>query len=140
MSSKIFPFEWTHPSSEQLNAQINRQSSIIFLVILLMITMAVAALPIIKVEVGVEARGAIRDIQNNVVIASLIQGQVLYHHLAEDRVVSKGEKLLILNAAELETERERINQEIQTNIEMEQDLNTLLQSKNSLLTLQQFSV
>jgi HlyD family secretion protein len=100
-----------------------------------MITIAVAALPIIKVEVGVEARGAIRDIQNNVVIASLIQGQVLYHHLAEDRVVSKGEKLLVLNAAELETERERINQEIQTNIEMEQDLNTLLQSKTSLLTL-----
>jgi HlyD family secretion protein len=135
MSSKIFPFEWTHPSSEQLNAQINRQSSIIFLVILLMITIAFAALPIIKVEVGVEARGAIRDIQNNVVIGSLIQGQVLYHHLAEDRVVSKGEKLLVLNAAVLETEREKINQEIQTNIEMEQDLNTLLQSKTSLLTL-----
>lgn len=135
MSPSIFPFEWAHPNIESLNAQINRRSSLIFLVLVGIILAAIGALPLVKVEVGVQARGAIRDIQNNAVISSLIQGQVLYHHLVEDRTVKKGEKLLVLNTSALEAECTRLEQEIQTNIDMEQDLNALLHLEGALPTL-----
>lgn len=136
MSQSIFPFEWTHPNIESLNAQINRRSSLIFLVLIGFILATLAALPLVKVEVGVQARGAIRDIQNNTVISSLIQGQVLYHHLVEDRMVKKGEKLLVLNTSALEAECTRLEQEIRTNLEMEQDLNALLHLGSTLPALQ----
>lgn len=136
MSPSIFPFEWAHPNIESLNAQINRRSSLIFLVLVGIILAAIGALPLVKVEVGVQARGAIRDIQNNAVISSLIQGQVLYHHLVEDRMVKKGEKLLVLNTSALEAECTRLEQEIQTNIDMEQDLNALLHLEGALPMLQ----
>lgn len=135
MSQSIFPFEWAHPNTESLNAQINRRSSLIFLLLVGFILAAIGALPLVKVEVGVQARGAIRDIQNNAVISSLIQGQVLYHHLVEDRTVKKGEKLLVLNTSSLEAECARLEQEIQTNIDMEQDLNALLHLEGTLPTL-----
>jgi len=136
MSQSVFPFEWIHPSTELLHTQINRRSRVIFLLLSSMLIISIGALPLVKIEVGVQARGVIRDIQNNVAISSLIQGQVLYHRLAEDRVVKKGEKLLVLNSAMLAAEREKINQEIKTNVDMEQDLNALLQSKGRVLSLQ----
>ena len=135
MSPSIFPFEWTHPSSELLNAQINRRSSLIYMLLIAIFIMMIGALPQIKVDVGVQARGAIRDIQNNATIRSPIQGQVFYHHLVEDRAVKKGEKLLVLNSAALDAEHERIEQEIQSNVDLEQDLNALLKHNGAVVTL-----
>ena len=135
MAPTIFPFELTHPGTESLNAKITRRSSLMFIILVGILILALGALPLIKVEVGVQARGNIRDIQNNVAISSSIQGQVLYHYLFEDRPVKKGEELLVLNATALETEKEKIEEQLQIVLDMQYDLNLLLHVEKERPTL-----
>lgn len=126
MSPSIFPFEWAHPSTESLNVQINRRSSMLFILMIGILLAALAALPLVKVDVGVQARGIIRDLQNNTVISSPIEGQVLYHQLVEDRKIKKGEKLLVLNSIALATEQEKLKQERKNALNIQHDLEALL--------------
>jgi membrane fusion protein, peptide pheromone/bacteriocin exporter len=128
---KVFPFEWSYPSTEKLNAQVNRKSSLIFILLIAFLVIILGSLPLIKIDVGVQARGIIRDVENNITISSNIQGRVLYHHLVEDRKVKKGEILLTLDPSSLETETVKIKEEIKLNTSIEKDLIALLNDESS---------
>lgn len=135
MSPNIFPFEWAHPNAELLNAQIGRRSSLIYILLIGFFILILAALPLVKVDVTVQARGAIRDVQNNVALSSPIQGQVLYHHLLEDRKVEKGEKLLVLNSSALAAEQQRIEEQLKNALDSQHDLDALLHAGTNQPTL-----
>ena len=131
MSQTVFPFELVHPNIEELNAQIDRRSNLMYCVLIGMLIIAIGALPIIKVEVSVQARGAIRDVQSNTPITSLIQGQVLSHNLIEDLKVFRGEKLISLNAGSVEDELEKIAIQVKEAESAQQDLDLLLKNLES---------
>lgn len=135
MSPSIFPFEWTHPNAELLNAQISRRSSLIYILLVVFFMLILSTLPLVKVDVTVQARGAIRDVQNNVALSSPIQGQVLYHHLTEDRKVKKGEKLLVLNSSVLAAEQQRIEEQMKNALDSQHDLSALLRAGTTQPTL-----
>lgn len=145
MPATIFPFELAFPNVESLNGRINRRSSLMYCLILAFLTLALVALPLVKIDVGVQARGLIRDVQNNTPITAIVQGQVLSHGLIEDRRVEKGEKLLLLNAEVLEAEQEKIATQLKEAEYAEQDLTQLLDKEASKpllrtnLYLQEFS-
>lgn len=135
MSPSIFPFEWTHPNAELLNAQISRRSSLIYILLIVFFMLILSTLPVVKVDVTVQARGTIRDVQNNVALSSPIQGQVLYHHLTEDRKVKKGEKLLVLNSSVLAAEQQRIEEQMKNALDSQHDLSALLRAEANQPTL-----
>ncbi len=145
MPATIFPFELTFPNVESLNGRINRRSSLMYCLILGFLALALVALPLVKIDVGVQARGVIRDVQNNTPITSIVQGQILSHGLIEDRRVEKGEKLLLLNAEVLEAEQEKIATQLKEAEDAGQDLTQLLDKEASTpllrtnLYLQEFS-
>lgn len=145
MPATIFPFELAFPNIESLNGRINRRSSLMYCLMLGFLSLALVALPLVKIDIGVQARGVIRDVQNNTPITSIVQGQVLSHGLIEDRRVEKGEKLLLLNAEVLEAEQEKIATQLKEAEYAEQDLTELLDKEASTpllctnLYLQEFS-
>ncbi|AEE50427.1 HlyD family secretion protein [Haliscomenobacter hydrossis] len=108
MSQLIFPFELAYPSVETLSAKTNRQSQVIYLFVLGLFFLSIGVLPVIKIKVGGQAPGVIRDVQDNTLITALIQGQVIAHNLVEDRPVAKGQKLISLNTGILDAEREKL--------------------------------
>lgn len=131
MSQTVFPFELVHPNIEGLNAQIDRRSNLMYCLLIGALILAIGALPVIKVDVSVQARGAIRDVQSNTPITSLIQGQVLSHNLIEDVQVFKGEKLISLNAGIVEDELEKISIQVKEAENAQQDLDLLLKNLES---------
>jgi len=106
----------------------------IYLVVLLIVTVAIALLPIIRVDISTQARGVMRPVSENIPITGVVSGRVVSLHLSNNQTVSKGDTLLTLETSPLD-------EETRMNFNLRQDLDAVLEdlehvTSGSVLDLQ----
>jgi HlyD family secretion protein len=94
---QVFPKEILESTAEVHQFKHSNKSKSIYLIILLILIGAFAALPFLKVDVVATARGIIKPNKERVDISLINSGQVLLSNLANNKKVAKGDTLLILN-------------------------------------------
>jgi membrane fusion protein, peptide pheromone/bacteriocin exporter len=90
---------------ENLIARNSLKSISIYLVIVLAVIAAIGLLPIINVDISSQSRGVIKSRIDNVPIASVVSGRVAWIKLTNNLLVHKGDTLLTISKASLDTER-----------------------------------
>ncbi|MFH6955969.1 HlyD family secretion protein [Flavobacterium aquidurense] len=114
---------------ENLVSKNKTKSLSIYLVIVLAIVVFLALLPIIKVDISSQSRGVVRGTTDNVPVAMIISGRVIWQSLKNNRIVQKGDTLLKISKENLESDKD-----VQTTLsvsvaELLNDVSNLLQNK-----------
>lgn len=136
MNKQLFPFELVNPNAELLYARQGQRSYLLYWVLVGGLLLTLAALPLIKVDVSVMARGKIIDAQATIPVMASLEGRVLWHRVAADQEVKKGETLLILDDESLRLQEEQIQRQINELTQQVNDLIGLLASPGRKLALQ----
>ena len=76
----------------------------IYVVVLFAIAVAIALLPVIRVDISTQARGIMRPVSENIPITSVVSGRVISVHLSNNQIVAKGDTLLTLETSPLDEE------------------------------------
>lgn len=104
METNLFPASITQQTVEVYDSKISVQSSIIYLIILGFLVSVVIALPLVYVDVAVQARGTFQSaLQRNSLIAS-VGGRIEQWNLLENQKVKKGEVLALIRNEQIHLE------------------------------------
>lgn len=94
----LIPFSISEYSLETYLIRISSRSRIIYWIIILMVVSGIAVLPVIKLDVSIQARGYFQtDIEKQIVFAS-VQGKVIFIAVKNGQKVTRGDTLLIIDA------------------------------------------
>ncbi|EOZ99341.1 putative protein secretion protein, HlyD family [Indibacter alkaliphilus LW1] len=104
MSIKIFPSAITQQTVEVYDSRISVRSKVIYLILLAMLIVAVAALPLIYVDVAVQSRGTFQSALQRNALMSSVGGRLEKWGLAENQKVKKGDVLAIVRAEVVQLE------------------------------------
>ncbi len=129
------PFDLEN-SVENLIVQ-NRVKGFSFYVFLLLLLLgSLAALPFIFVDVSSQARGFIRASKDPVPIVSLVSGNIVRMHMQNNRMVQKGDTLLMLDPQSIDSQV-AVNRDFQQQNEQHiQDLEQMIQApKHAVVVL-----
>ncbi len=96
MSNRIFPVEITEFSVEQHWIQHNRNSRVIYLMVVMLTVTALISLPFIYVDVTVKSAGITRPITEKTQLRIPLNGKVSDVHIRENTRVNKGDFILSL--------------------------------------------
>jgi len=103
----------------------------IYLIVLLLFTAAIIALPFITVDITFQSRGQIRPVtESNAIIANL-PAKVKIVHLTENQAVKKGATLLVLNTEKLDEQIALNQNKLEESKGLIADLKELTQHKNN---------
>jgi len=132
---QIFPPEIIENTVECYHARINTRSKAIYGLILVMILSVFVSLPLVQVDISSQSRGVIRSPYENTTIQSALYGEVTSYRMLENKMVQKGDTLIILNSDKLNEQIALANKKIQENDLFISDIACLLSAKyNQLLT------
>ena len=108
-----------------------KKSSSIYILVLLVFTLGIIALPFITIDITFQSRGQIRPVSESNTIVASVSGQIKELHIKENKTVQKGATLLVLNTDKIE-EQIQLNQTklIETQAFIT-DLTELTQSNNN---------
>ena len=95
---KVFPKEIIENTTHSYLPKNQVRSKVIYSLILLLIIAALALLPIIKIQLYSSAVGLVKPEKERIGITSLQSGKVLYTAMLENKLVHKGDTLLILHS------------------------------------------
>ncbi|WP_291400512.1 HlyD family efflux transporter periplasmic adaptor subunit [Daejeonella sp.] len=112
---------------ENLVAKNKTKSISIYLVVLIGLFTALGSLPSVKTDISSQSRGIIRSTTDNVPLSSLVNGKVIRINLKNNRMVYKGDTLIVLT-------QESLNAEKQTNQNISQSLNARIYDLTKILT------
>ncbi|WP_116107848.1 HlyD family secretion protein [Lewinella sp. IMCC34191] len=107
---RLFPFPLVE-GVEGLYARHSRTGRAIYLTLVLGLLVAVAALPLIEVEVNSQSRGFLRPAMKLTPVTCPVGGRVTLARLEEDRSVCAGDTLLIVSTAELDGETDHLQEQ-----------------------------
>lgn len=113
---------------ESLIARHHRSGSAIYLTVVLGLLIALAALPLVAVEVTSKSRGVLRPTQKISPLTSPVTGRITVANLAEDAPVCAGDTLLAVSTAELTTNRRHLSEQIAERIRLIRDLELLTEA------------
>ncbi len=108
----IFPSEIIYDSTESLFVRRKSHYRVIYVVVLLMVLTALAALPFVRVSLSAQARGIIRSPNDNNQIQSAVYGEVLRVNIVENQQVTKGDTLVVLNSLSIDIQIDNNNRKI----------------------------
>ena len=132
---QIFPPEIIENTVECYHARISTRSKAIYGLILVMILSVFVSLPLVQVDISSQSRGVIRSPYENTTIQSALYGEVTSYRMLENKMVQKGDTLIILNSDKLNEQIALANKKIQENDLFISDIACLLSAKyNQLLT------
>ena len=104
METNLFPASIAQQTVEVYDSKISVRSSIIYLIILGFLVSAVIALPLVYVDVAVQARGTFQSaLQRNSLIAS-VGGRIEQWNLLENQKVKKGDVLALIRNEQIHLE------------------------------------
>jgi hypothetical protein len=126
MSKSLFPPEILDFSAEAYYSKLNMPSRIIYSSVSFLAVLIIALLPVIRIDISTQNRGIVRSPSENTIIQSTVHGEIVYYALAENKSVSIGDTLLIVNT-------EQIDEKIRLEIRKRTDNNLFIQDLNSLL-------
>lgn len=126
MSTKIFPSAITQQTVEVYDSRISVHSKAIYMILLGILMAAVAALPLIYVDVAVQSRGTFQSaLQRNTLISS-VGGRLDMWNLKENQKVKKGDVLAIVRAEVVQLEIEGLGERMLLLEDLIYDLEKLL--------------
>jgi len=132
---QIFPPEIIENTVECYHARISTRSKAIYGLILVMILSVFVSLPLVQVDISSQSRGVIRSPYENTTIQSALYGEVTLYRMLENKMVQKGDTLIILNCDKLNEQIALANKKRQENDLFISDIACLLSAKyNQLLT------
>jgi multidrug resistance efflux pump len=118
---------------ENLIAKNKTKSISIYLVLILAILIFLVLLPVIKIDISSQSRGIVRSTTDNVPLTSLVNGEVTFVHLKNNRVVQKGDTLVQLTQENLDTDK-ATNREVSSTVQDQvHDLSLVILGKSNTL-------
>ncbi len=94
--------------------QKNRSKSLsIYILVVVSLITSMASLPFIYIDISTQSRGIIRSKYDNVPITSIVSGRVISVAMKSNKVVNKGDTLIVITVENLESEKAH-NQELLT--------------------------
>ncbi len=125
LSMDLIPFSISKFSLETYLISISARSRILYWIIIGMIISGMAVLPLIYVDVSVQARGYFQsDIEKQVVFAPF-QGKIIYTSIHNGGDIKKGDTLLVFDTESLRAQQASLMQRIGENNASIKDLETL---------------
>ena len=81
-------------------------SKTIYLTILALVIVILVTLPVVFVPISSSSRGVVRSVQENTQLTAVVSGRVIETKLEKNNQnIRKGEKLLIITAEQLDTQK-----------------------------------
>lgn len=99
MDEQIFPKEIIEETVETHLWNHTVRSQVIYSTIMIGISVSLALLPFIHVDVGVKSRGLIRPVVQRQVVTSLVSGKIKRWHVRENSLVREGDLLVEIESA-----------------------------------------
>lgn len=130
----IFPPEIINDTTESLFVRRSVRSRVIYAVVVAVVVAVGAALPFVYVQISMQARGIVRTPMENNLIQSAVYGEVTLVNMSENKAVSRGDTLLMLNAGEIVEQIRWNNQKINEYQTFITDVNALLHGETQLST------
>ncbi|HKK40815.1 MAG TPA: HlyD family efflux transporter periplasmic adaptor subunit, partial [Bacteroidales bacterium] len=122
----IIPFSVSESGLEQYIIQINSKSRVIYWLIIAIIVTSLALLPLIYVDVSVQAPGFFQsDIERQLII-SPYQGRILFTYISDGMRVEKGDTLLIIDSESIRVMISSILRQIEQNTSSIYDLEQII--------------
>jgi multidrug resistance efflux pump len=118
---------------ENLISKNKTKSFSIYLVILLVILIFLGLLTIIKVDISSQSRGIIRSRTDNVPVATIVNGRVIWIDLKNNAFVKKGDTLLKISKENLETDKRTQDTLSRTVSLLLEDISNLLHNQTAHL-------
>ncbi len=139
MSKPIFPPEILNNTTEVYHTKINTRSKIIYWIILCLVLVLFAVLFFVKVDITMQSRGIVRSPMENTIIQSGVYGQIERYTLSENKIVEKGDTLIVLRTQKL-SEQQRLNKnKIEENNRFIADIDLLLSKRKPTHSLKYIS-
>jgi multidrug resistance efflux pump len=135
---ELIPFSISESSLEAYLIRITTRSKIIYWIIIGMILTGIAILPLIYVDVSVQARGYFQSDVEKQVIYTPIQGKIFYTSIRNGGTIKKGDTLLVIDTETIRAQHTALMQRIAENDSSVMDLEKL--TKLSLLENQSFHI
>lgn len=126
METKIFPAAITQQTVEVYDSRISVRSRLIYLILLGGLVAAVAALPLIYVDVAVQSRGTFQSALQRNSLMSSVGGRLEKWSLAENQKVKKGDVLAIVRAEVVQLEINGVAERLTLLDDFISDLGSLL--------------
>lgn len=123
---QIFPKEIINSTVEVHQFKHSSKSKIIYTIILLSVLIILVLLPFIKVDIYTAARGIIKPDKERLSVTSLNSGKIISTHLKNNRLVQKGDTLLVLDNT-------IINEKLKLSAHQIQDLNLFIEDLTYLV-------
>ena len=128
---ELIPYSISEYSLEFYLIRISSRSKIIYWIITGMVTLGIAVLPFIYVDVTVQARGYFQsDIEKQVIYVPF-QGRITYSSFRNGDRVEKGDTLLIIDSETFRAQQDMLIQRMDENNSSISDLNKLTQLDTS---------
>lgn len=112
---ELIPFSISESSLETYLIRITARSRIIYWIIIGMILTGIAILPIIYVDVSVQARGYFQSDIEKQVIYTPIQGKIIYTSIRNGVPIKKGDTLLVIDTETIRAQHASLMQRITEN-------------------------
>lgn len=90
---------------ENLIAKNKTKSISIYFVVVHVITIVLALLPIIKIDISSQSRGIIKSHKDNVPLTTIVSGKIIWQNLKNNQSVLKGDTLIKISKETLETDK-----------------------------------
>jgi HlyD family secretion protein len=101
VQNQLYPAEYAEDSIEHHLARHSSRSQVIYLTIVLGLLVAIASLPLLKVDVSVQSAGIIRPLTEKHEVKARTTGMVEKVLVRQNQAVRKGEPILVLHAGQL---------------------------------------
>lgn len=121
----LIPFSISEYSLETYLVNITTRSRIIYWVIIGMILAGIAILPLVNVDVSIQARGYFQSDIEKQVVYTPIQGKIIYTSVRNGEKINKGDTLLVIDTETIRAKHASLVQRIAENDSSMMDLEKL---------------
>lgn len=118
---------------ENLIAKNKTKSFSIYFLIVFAIIVFLVLLPVIKVDISSQSRGVIRAMTDNVPVATIVSGRVMWLSLKNNKTVKRGDTLIKISKENLETDKRMQDTLSGSVVALLNDVSNLLQNKTTYL-------
>jgi membrane fusion protein, peptide pheromone/bacteriocin exporter len=111
----LIPFSLSNYTLENYLVKIGSGSKIIYWIIIGTVIFGIAALPLIYVDVSVQARGYFQSDIEKQTIYSPFQGKIIFTSIQDGSKIHKGDTLFIIDSESLKAQQKSLLQQIEEN-------------------------
>jgi HlyD family secretion protein len=118
---------------ENLTAKNKTKSKNIYFVVVVAIILILTLLPFIKIDISSQSRGIIKSYKENVPLATIVSGKIVWLKLKNNQTVTKGDTILKISTQALETDKEIQDTLSNSTSLILQDITSVLNGKTNQL-------